>query len=139
MAYSQHIFHTSGYVVTKRDACDKCNDFKVCRKTECSFLCPHMYTCSCYDYNNGHVCKHIHRVHYLHFMAHTLQSESPESKGSHYAQKKIEKTESCEHHSSDITITSEGKQTYDCTGNITIAITKCFIKGCTFVFFTIRS
>ena len=24
----------------------------------------HMYECddSCYDYNNGHICKHIHRV-----------------------------------------------------------------------------
>ena len=87
--------HTSGYVVTKRDACKKCNDFKVSRKTECSFLCPHMYTCSCYDYNNRHVCKHIHRVHSLHFVTHTLQSKRPESEGSHYAQ--AEETDSCQH------------------------------------------
>ena len=32
---------------------------------QCGFLCPHMCSCDdkCYDYNNGHVCKHIHRVH----------------------------------------------------------------------------
>ena len=31
------------------------------------FLCRHMYTCDdrCYDYGNGHICKHIHCVHSL--------------------------------------------------------------------------
>ena len=29
-----------------------------------------MYSCSrqCYDYSNGHICKHIHRVHSLNSM-----------------------------------------------------------------------
>jgi len=32
---------------------------------ECGFLCCHMYKCDeqCYDYGNGHICKHIHCVH----------------------------------------------------------------------------
>ncbi len=36
----------------------------VCTKDECGFLCLHMYKCSssCYDYSNGHVCKHIYIV-----------------------------------------------------------------------------
>ena len=31
------------------------------------FLCLHMYECDsrCFDYTNGHICKHIHRVHSL--------------------------------------------------------------------------
>lgn len=39
----------------------------VCTKEECGFLCYHMYQCgsTCYDYGNGHICKHIHRVHSL--------------------------------------------------------------------------
>ena len=51
--------------------CSECGinstDKTVCTKEECGFLCYHMYKCgsSCYDYNNGHICKHIHRVHSL--------------------------------------------------------------------------
>ena len=39
----------------------------VCTSPECHYLCPHMYNCdpTCYEYNNGHICKHIHRVHSL--------------------------------------------------------------------------
>ena len=38
-----------------------------CTAPECQFLCHHMYKCDsqCYDFNNGHICKHIHRVHSL--------------------------------------------------------------------------
>lgn len=37
----------------------------MCTAPECTHLCPHMYECdsTCYEYNNGHICKHIHRVH----------------------------------------------------------------------------
>ena len=66
------------------------------------------------------MCKHIHHVHSLHFVAHTLQLESPESEGSHYAQ--VEETDSCEHPSSDIIIMSEFHPTHDCTGNTIIDI-----------------
>ena len=39
----------------------------ICTAPECQFLCVHMYNCdsTCYDFNNGHICKHIHRVHSL--------------------------------------------------------------------------
>ena len=30
---------------------------------ECEYLCYHMYQCQCYDFKNGHICKHVHRVH----------------------------------------------------------------------------
>jgi hypothetical protein len=41
----------------------------ICRAPECHFLCLHMYKCdsTCYDFNNGHLCKHIHRVHSLEY------------------------------------------------------------------------
>ena len=47
---------------------DKCTDDccgTKCNKVECDPLCTHMYSCdkACYDFNNGHLCKHIHRVH----------------------------------------------------------------------------
>ena len=33
-----------------------------CTKAECGCLCRHMYKCECYDYANGHICKHTHAV-----------------------------------------------------------------------------
>ena len=33
-----------------------------CTNPECGFVCRHMYSCECYDYANGHICKHIHAV-----------------------------------------------------------------------------
>lgn len=30
--------------------------------TQCNGLCRHTHTCQCYDYKNGHICKHIHAV-----------------------------------------------------------------------------
>ena len=56
-----------GYTVKRVQECSpfSCNSSKTCKELQCGFLCPHMYSCDnkCYDYNNGHVCKHIHRVH----------------------------------------------------------------------------
>ena len=50
-------------------SCSECgiNSTSVCITKECSFLCYHMYICSssCYDLNNGHICKHIHRIYLL--------------------------------------------------------------------------
>ncbi len=60
-----------GYMVKRLlDACTECSlkeDFRVCKESDCVFLCPHMYSCDskCYDYANNHMCKHIHRVHSL--------------------------------------------------------------------------
>ena len=60
-----------GYLVTKlKEECSDCAGQPTCTpctKRECVFLCWHMYACdqACYDYHNGHICKHIHRVHSL--------------------------------------------------------------------------
>ena len=62
-----------GYtVIYQHTTCPECSpqsqhDGVTCTAPECQFLCPHMYTCDkkCYDFNNGHICKHIHKVHSL--------------------------------------------------------------------------
>jgi len=35
-----------------------------CEADECHYLCRHnfMITCTCYDYQQGHLCKHTHKV-----------------------------------------------------------------------------
>ena len=41
-----------------------------------------MYKCTCYDFYNRNVCKHIHRVHSLYLMKHTAQLENTASDSS---------------------------------------------------------
>ena len=45
--------------------CPETNCNMKCVAPECGNLCYHQYRCdsSCYDYTNGHICKHLHRVH----------------------------------------------------------------------------
>lgn len=57
-----------GYKIVKlANQCTDCEKDSpaVCTKIECQFLCWHMYKCdeACYDYNNGHICRHIHCIH----------------------------------------------------------------------------
>lgn len=57
-----------GYIVKQiKDVCTDCTEEStlVSTQSECKQLCYHMYTCDnyCYDNTNGHLCKHIHRVH----------------------------------------------------------------------------
>ena len=33
-----------------------------CVEGECSYLCRHMISCTCYDFSHGHLCKHAHKV-----------------------------------------------------------------------------
>ena len=66
-----------GYVVSKiASDCTRCRALLssssstqqvICTLEDCKFLCIHMYACDalCYDFNNGHLCKHIYRVHSL--------------------------------------------------------------------------
>ena len=55
---------TNGYLVTSvKDNYAECMDSMLYKKGECKHLCRHMYLCCCYDYHNGHLCKHINRVH----------------------------------------------------------------------------
>ena len=51
---------------------------KICRAEGCQCLCLHMYKCdtTCYDFNNAHICKHIHRVHSLEIKKHPLTTST---------------------------------------------------------------
>ena len=71
---SQSGCNPEGYSISLVAAvCSECSvqqdrhDLTICKAPECQFLCVHMYKCddACYDFNNGHLCKHIHRVHSL--------------------------------------------------------------------------
>ena len=58
--------YQAGYTImeTTPPLCEwKCTGVQVCMMEECKYLCYHMYKCQCYDFKNGHLCKHIHRVH----------------------------------------------------------------------------
>ena len=33
-----------------------------CDEDGCCYLCRHMITCTCFDYQQGHLCKHSHKV-----------------------------------------------------------------------------
>ena len=45
-----------------------------------------MYKCDCYDFSNGHICKHLHRVHTMVEMKSVpdgeKEAESPETDNS---------------------------------------------------------
>jgi len=35
-----------------------------CQDPTCLYLCRHMMKCTCIDYTQGHLCKHVHKVQY---------------------------------------------------------------------------
>ena len=37
-----------------------------CQEQTCVYLCRHMLKCTCVDYVQGHLCKHVHKVHTIH-------------------------------------------------------------------------
>ena len=61
--------NSKGYCVKRLHLCSpsECSlRDRICAAPEYQFLCPHMYMCDNYhDFNNGYLCKHIHRVHSL--------------------------------------------------------------------------
>ena len=67
------------YIVSRvTSSCDCQSSSEItCTEKECNFLCIHMYKCDilCYDFNNGHLCTHIHRVHSLLRRAVTVSEE----------------------------------------------------------------
>ena len=75
----------SGYTVTLvKENCGDCEGQPtLCTAQECGFVCWHMYKCdkACYDYNNGHVCKHIHRVHSMNVDKHRKPTGADEPTG----------------------------------------------------------
>ena len=74
---SRSSIDTNGYLVTRmKDSCAECPELVVCRKARCIFLCRHMYKCFCYDYNNGHLCKHVHCIYSLYLTSHAVPPEN---------------------------------------------------------------
>ena len=54
---------TGTYVVTTM--AQECQDKRCvpqCTAPECTFLCRHQIKCTCVDYQEGHLCKHTHKV-----------------------------------------------------------------------------
>lgn len=61
---SQSGNHFPGYTITKlTTSCSDTNCTVKC--TLCGDLCYHLYKCDdmCFDYMNGNLCKHVHRIH----------------------------------------------------------------------------
>ena len=117
--------NADGYVVTKlkhAGTCVECTDSIVCKKAECSFLCHHMYSCTCYDYSNGHVCKHIHCVHAMCVRSQATQLEdtgNEESTGDHLIAQSTEPVQSNtseEPNTVAETATTKEKHSTDITG-----------------------
>ncbi|XP_065842625.1 uncharacterized protein [Oscarella lobularis] len=51
-----------GDSVVKYDECPESDSSRTCDEGDCKNFCHHNYTCSCFDYETGHVCKHLHKV-----------------------------------------------------------------------------
>ena len=45
------------------DDCSQEHCYSKCKNLPCVNLCYHMYKCTCIDYSNGYICKHIHKIH----------------------------------------------------------------------------
>lgn len=65
----------------ENEVCGECSSTStqvLCEESECHHLCYHMYHCDhqCYDYSNGHICKHIHRVHSMRLSSQADDSDS---------------------------------------------------------------
>lgn len=45
------------------DICSEKYCFNKYKTFPCIDLCKHLFSCSCLDYKNGHVCKHLHKIH----------------------------------------------------------------------------
>ena len=92
-----------GYTITRCQmaTCKQCiSEGSTCTATECNCLCIHMYKCDskCYNFNNGHICKHIHRVHsILQLQDHQAESIEAEHTVQDLGQQQCEITENTEH------------------------------------------
>ena len=53
-------------VITSTECPCKPDCMPQCTDNPCCYLCRHMVTCTCYDYQHGHLCKHCHRIYCLH-------------------------------------------------------------------------
>ena len=58
---------------------------EVCSQAECKYLCYHMYSCDhqCYDYSNGHICKHMHRDHSIWLQSNDIENSEHSNEETH--------------------------------------------------------
>ena len=69
---------------------------EVCSQAECKYLCYHMYSCDhqCYDYSNGHICKHIHRAHSIWLQSNDIENSEHSSESDKETHDPLEISES---------------------------------------------
>ena len=48
---------------------------------ECSYLCQHMISCTCYDFQHDHLCKHTHKVFHLHMQQQPVSDDGESDDG----------------------------------------------------------
>lgn len=60
---------------------DQPNCLPHCVEKECSYLCRHMISCTCYDFHHGHLCKHTHKVYHLHMQLQPLSDDRCKTTG----------------------------------------------------------
>ena len=109
----------NGYLVIQmKDSCGECTESVVCRKAECVFLCQHMYRCSCYDYNNGHLYKHVHHIHSLYLTSHAIPPENDENLESSTDHPETESRDgdTNKDHIAGVTLTAKGEHSSHNTG-----------------------
>lgn len=71
---------TDNYIIEAMlDDCSQEHCYSKCKNLPCINLCYHMYQCSCSDYHNGHICKHIHKIHSLSSVSDTTVRDSDEN------------------------------------------------------------
>lgn len=71
---------TDNYIIEAMlDDCSQEHCYSKCKNLPCINLCYHMYQCSCSDYHNGHICKHIHKIHSLSSVSDTIVRDSDEN------------------------------------------------------------
>lgn len=60
---------------------DQPNCLPHCVEKECSYLCRHMISCTCYDFQHGHLCKHTHKVFHLHMQQQSVSDDGESDDG----------------------------------------------------------
>lgn len=54
-------------VIVNSKKCSEKHCYSKCKKVPCVDLCRHILVCNCFDYGEGNICKHIHKVQSLLF------------------------------------------------------------------------
>ncbi|XP_062599776.1 uncharacterized protein LOC134261354 isoform X2 [Saccostrea cucullata] len=49
-------------IIVKAQKCPETHCYTKCKKVPCLDLCRHILTCNCHDFEEGNICKHMHKV-----------------------------------------------------------------------------